>query len=433
MLKKLSFSALALLVGAATGHATDIEFWFGNTGSGETAILNACDAFNESQSEDHVTCVGQGGYETAMQKAIAAYRAGNAPALIQFFDAGTLDLMLSGAVEPVQQMAPDVDWSAYISGARSYYETSKGELFAQPYNGSTLIFYGNRALLAKAGIEELPSTFEEMVADARALKAAGVDCPYATDAHPWRVLEEFATRHNVPIASRNNGYDGLDAEYLINTGLIVEHMENLQEWREEGLVKLADDTAAGDYAVAFNTGECAMMESSTGSYGGAYSALGDDVMVGLAPMYEGYERHNTIIGGASIWIMKGHDDAERAAALHFLDFVRRPDQQLAMTATTGYLPMTRSGLDAIADKGLSDDPKFATAAVGIESLNAPAGENSRGLRLGFYMQFREIFKEETQKAFTGGQSMQTALDNAKSRGDALLRRFQQTYAGVTLP
>jgi len=333
----------------------------------------------------------------------------------------------------VEDLDPKADWKSYIKGARTFYETSKGELYAQPYNGSTLIFYGNRDMLAKAGIDKLPETYEELVADATALKNAGVACPFVTDGHPWRVLEQFAARHDVPVASEHNGYDGLDAEYEINTGLIARHMQNLKDWHDQGLIKLADDTRAGKYDVAFNTGECAMMEGSTGSYAAAYGALGDKVEIDLAPMYKGYERHNTMIGGASIWVMKGHDVAQEKAARAFLEFVRHADQQIAMTRTTGYLPMTQSGLDAIKTQGLLENPQFATAALGIESLNEPAGENSRGIRLGFYTQFRTIFMEETQKAFTGKETMQAALDSAQSRGNELLRRFQQTYAGAKLP
>ncbi len=433
MLKTSALSALALLAGTTLGQAADIEFWYGNTGTGETAIQAACSAFNEAQSVHRVTCVGQGSYETGMQKAIAAYRSQQHPVLIQFFDAGTLDLMLSGAVLPVEELAPDVDWGDYINGARSYYETSKGELFSQPYNGSTLIFYGNRELLEKAGITELPATWEGVVEAARALKAAGVDCPFATDAHPWRVLEQFSARHGLAVASQNNGYGGLDAEYVFNSGPVAQHLQNLAGWREEGLVKLDADTASGKYTTAFNTGECAMMEGSTGSYGAAHGALGEKVEIAMAPMYEGYERHNTLIGGASIWAMKGHDEAQYEAARAFLDFLRRDDQQIEFTRVTGYVPVTKSALEALEDSDDAGSLEFATAPLGVESLNQPGDDNSRGIRLGFYVQFRDVFMEETQKAFTGAQSMQAALDNAAARGNEMLRRFEQTYQGVELP
>ena len=174
----------AFLVGASAVHAAEIEFWYGNTGKIEEAIQAHCSAFNDSQAEHRISCVGQGGYEAGMQKAIAAYRSQQHPVLIQFFDAGTLDLMLSDAVVPVQEIMPDAPWDDYINGARSYYETSTGELISQPYNGSTLIFYSNMEMLGEAGIDEVPQTWESVMEAARQLKDAGVACPFTTDAHP---------------------------------------------------------------------------------------------------------------------------------------------------------------------------------------------------------------------------------------------------------
>lgn len=434
MMKTSLVAAVAALSSwAGAAQAADIEFWYGNTGVIEEAIQAQCTAFNDSQSEHTITCVGSGNYEVGMQKAIAAYRTGNAPALIQFFDAGTLDLMLSDAVVPVQDVLPDVDWANYIAGARSYYETSDGRLYAQPYNSSTLLFYANMTQLRDAGVEAMPATWEEVIVAAEKLKEAGHACPYVTNGEPWSMVEQFSARHGLPIASNGNGYGGLDAEYVLNTTFLAEHLQNLVDWRADGLVKLGGDTAAGNYTAAFNTGECAMMENSSGSYTGAAQAFGDtfELGLGLAPMYEGRERHNTLVGGASIYVMKGHDEVELVAAAAFLDFLRQPEQQMGFTQATGYVPVTSDVMDVIAASGDAD--KYPTAAIGIDSMNQPGTDDTRGIRLGFYVQFREVLLEETQRAFNGEQTMQVALDHAKARGDELLRRFEQTYQGVALP
>jgi sn-glycerol 3-phosphate transport system substrate-binding protein len=131
--------------------------------------------------------------------------------------------------------------------------------------------------------------------------------------------------------------------------------------------------------------------------------------------------------------MKGHGKAEIKGAKAFLDFVRDPKQQMAFTSATGYVPVTNDVMEAIAKSGEGQSPKYATAAVGIGSMNEPRTPDTRGIRLGFYVQFRQVFMEETQKAFAGEKTMQAALDSAKKRGDELLRRFEQTYKGVKLP
>lgn len=428
-------AAAALFVSAASAQAANIEFWYGNTGATELAIKAQCDAFNAAQTAHKITCVGQGSYEIVMQKAIAAYRAKNHPVMIQFLDAGTLDIMLSNAVVPVQDVLPNVDWNSYIAGAKAYYETARGKLYAQPYNASTLLFYTNKTELDKAGVTKTPETWEEVVEAAKKLKAAGSSCPYVTNAEPWIIFEQFSARHGLPIATRHNGYDGLDGEYVFNTTFVAQHLANLVEWRKEGLVRLAADTKAGNLNAAFGSGECAMVEGSSGSYSTYTKAFEGkyEITVGMTPMYNGYLRHNTFVGGASIYIMKGHSAEEVDGAKAFLDFVRRPDQQMFLTASTGNVPVTNDVLDAIKNSNEANSPKYATAAVGIQSMNQPGTPDTRGIRLGSYLQFRQIWMEETQKAFGGQQTMQVALDNAKKRGDELLRRFQQTYKGVQLP
>lgn len=432
-MKSLLTAAIVTMSCAGAAHAANIEFWYGNTGRIEEAILAECKEFNDSQTEHVVNCVGQGSYETSMQKAIAAYRSGQHPALIQFFDGGTLDLMLSGAVVPVQELLPAVDWADYLGGARGYYESAEGQLYAQPYNGSTLIFFGNMEELGKVGVTELPQTWEQIADAARKLKDAGHACPLVTDGHPWRLLEQFAAIHGVPIATKNNGYGGLDAEYIYNQGLIAKHMQDLADWHADGLWKLSAETKAGNYEAAFAAGECAMIVQGTGFYGTAHTALGDKLKIGLAPIYEGQTRHNTIIGGAAIYVMKGHDDATIAAAKAFLDFVREPAQQIEFIRATGYLPMTNAAMVALAEQGLVDQPEFATAQLGVDSLNMPATADTKGVRLGFLTPARDIFMEETTKVFSGQQDMQTALDNAVTRSNELLRRFEQTYANAPKP
>lgn len=429
----LSKSAFALILATSGAHAADIEFWYGIRGNKADAVQAQCDAFNDAQSEHKVTCVAQGDYEEAAQKAIAAYRSGTHPVLVQFSDALTLDLMLSDAVVPVSEALPETNWSDVIGGARSYYETSKGELFSAPYNPSTLLLYANMEQLGEVGVTEIPTTWEGIMDVAQKLKANGHSCPFVTDGHPWRILEQFAVRHGEPIASKNNGYGGLDTQYTYNEGLVLEHMENIVAWREEGLFLLETDTEAGKYRGAFNSGECAMMEASTGSYAAAYEAGGDRVGLQIAPVYEDRQRFNSMIGGGALWIMKGHDTDKIAAAGAFIEFFLDDDQQLQFTEATGYLPVTNSAIAALKESGRAEEPIFAAVSIASEALGIDGNENSRGMRLGFFSEARSAFQEETTKAFNGEQSMREALDAAVERGNTALRRFEKTYAGKELP
>lgn len=431
-------AAFALL--ALPAQAAQFQFWHALGGAGGEALAAQCERFNAAQAEHKIGCVFQGTYDDLFQKAIAAYRANQHPALVQFFDAGTLDLLLSDAVVPVTQVAADaglaVDWDDYIAGARSYYTAAAGNLFGQPYNSSTLVFYTNDDKLAAAGITTAPATWEDVAAAAEKLAAAGEACPFTIDLNPWRLLEQFSAVHGAPIATKGNGFDGLDAEYVFNQGPNVKFITDLAAWHEAGLVKLAEETTAGNFAAAFNAGECAMMINSTGGFTDTAKAL-DGVAkfsVHLLPVYEGTTRHNTFVGGAALYAMKGFDADIYAGVAAYLDFVRQPEEQLKLVAGSGYLPVTETAVQAIVDGGLADQPDRAVVAqLGVESLSYPGSENTRGVRLGFYVQFRNIYTEEVTQVFSGQKSAQEALDAAKTRGDELLRRFEATYAGVAMP
>lgn len=429
---KLVKTALALGVAslasiASASESTTIEFWHSIGGN---VVDTMCESFN-AQSVNNVECIYQGDYDTAMQKAVASIRAGNHPALMQFFEVGTTDLMMSGIAKPLEETYDDVNWSDYIAGAKGYYQSSSNKLMSQPWNSSTIVLYVNQAQLEKAGISGTPETYEELHAAMKQLQESGHQCPYTTDGHPWRVMEQVAARHGVDIATQHNGFDGLNAEYSVNQGLIVDHMNNLYDWNQQGLVKLDPQTRAGKYTSAFAAGECAMMEASLSAYNASSTALGSDLTITMAPVYQDYERLNTFVGGGSLWMLDGHTAKQESVAKEFLDYLRKPETQKNLTAMTGYLPVTQEAYQHIIETTEADDPTFASVHAGYASLNQPSNANSRGIRLGFYTQFRSVFQEETQKAFAGDISMQTALDNAKRRGDQLLRRFERTYRSAS--
>ena len=51
----------------------------------------------------------------------------------------------------------------------------------------------------------------------------------------WVQLESFSAWHNVPFASNNNGFDGLNTELLFNGPLQVRHIDFLSKLNKEGV------------------------------------------------------------------------------------------------------------------------------------------------------------------------------------------------------
>ena len=65
---------------AQAQRSPEIQWWHAMTGANNDRVNALAKRFSDSQSEYKVTAVYKGSYPEAMAAAIAAYRAGNAPA-----------------------------------------------------------------------------------------------------------------------------------------------------------------------------------------------------------------------------------------------------------------------------------------------------------------------------------------------------------------
>lgn len=436
-------AGVAFSASSALADPVKIDFWFGNSGDIAKRVMEVCQHFNDSQQDYQVVCTSQGSYPAALQNTIAAFRAGKQPTIVQIFDVGTLDLTLSDAYYPVYKLMTDngykIDWSNYFPGISAYYSTSKGDMLSMPFNSSTALLYWNKDAFAKIGKVEAPKTWEEAADDMRALKAAGYDCPMAIDISAeevWQLLEQFSAIHDQPIATEDNGYGGLDAELVFNKTKFVQYVTDLKRWYDAGLIRLKSEKAGEDYVTAFATGKCQMTLTSVGDHGTITRTASPDMRwdVAMLPVYAGTERKNSLVGGASLWTLTGKSPAEYKAAAAFLNFVAQPEQALFWSTVTGYIPVTKAGYDFMVKNGFYDKPPYKGREVAIQSLTASSPTPiTRGIRLGGFLQIRNEVSNSLQAIFADKVPVQQGLDDAVARGNAVLRRFEATYKGRTLP
>lgn len=438
----VAFASLSLSA-PALAAPTKFDFWFGNSGDLARVVQTMCDNFNKSQDKYEIQCTSQGSYDAALQNTIAAFRAHKQPTLVQVYDIGTATMMLSGAYVPADKLMSEngykIDWNDFFPGISNYYATSKGEMLSFPFNSSTAVLYWNKDMFKKIGKDQPPATWEEAAADMEALKKAGVDCPLATDISPdesWQLMEQFSAIHDQPIATLNNGYDGLGAKLTVNKTLFVKYVKDLKTWYDEGLLKLKSKKAGDSYVKAFASGECAMTLTSIGDDGTIARTQKEGMQWGVAllPVYKGTERKNSLVGGASIWILKGHTKDEYAGAAAFLNWLHKPEQALFWSTHTGYIPVTDSGYKYMKAHGFYDKEPYKDRAVAIESLTASKPTAvTRGIRLGNFTAIRKDFSDAMQAIFTNKASVQDALDQMVQRGNVTLARFAATYQGKKLP
>ncbi|RYE80143.1 MAG: extracellular solute-binding protein, partial [Hyphomicrobiales bacterium] len=424
-----TLALFAALSGTAVAAPVKIDFWYGNSGDISKRVQEQCDRFNASQSDYQIVCTSQGSYDASLQNTIAAFRAGQQPTIAQVSDAGTLDIMLSGAFYPANKLMKDngfdVNWDDYFSGIKSYYATSKGEMYSFPFNSSTALLYWNKDAYAKIGKDHGPATWEEAGADFKALKEAGYACPLGFNIsrdEVWQLEEQFLAVHGEPNASKGNGYEGLDAEMMFNKGKWVQFVRDLKGWYDAGEAVLKSKETGQTFVDAFAAGDCQTILTSVGDHGGIGRSAKEGMNwdVAMLPVYEGTERKNSLVGGASLWVIAGKSDAEYKAAAAFLNFIAKPEEALTWSTVTGYIPVRQSGYDYLVSQKFYDKAPYKGRELAIKSLTfTPPTDVTRGQRLGGLLQIRQEISNGLQAIFIKNADVQTALDEAKTRSDAI--------------
>jgi sn-glycerol 3-phosphate transport system substrate-binding protein len=435
-MKKSTLGALvagtALLSPMVAMAQTEIQFWHAFTGRLGELVAEQVDTFNAGQSDYTVVASHKGNYSETLNAGIAAFRAGEQPDILMVFEVGTATMMAAqGAIKPVFEVMAEAgaefDPDAYIGAVKGYYTSTDGDMLSLPFNASTPVLWVNRDALAAAGIDPDTdlSTWQQVGAVLDQLKAAGNDCPLTTAWQSWVHLENLSAYHNVPFATQDNGFAGSDTELALNGPVQVAHIAAMGEWARDGKFFYAGRRNEG--GANFRAGDCALFTESSAGYAGIKAEAAFDFDVRPLPYWAGVEGapQNTIIGGASLWVMEGQTAEEYEGVAAFLNFLSSTPIQAKWHQDTGYLPITAAAGDATRASGFYDENPGTDIAVIQMTTNDPTA-NSKGLRLGSFDQIRGIIDEELEAVWAGDKTAQEALDSAKARGDQLLRRFEQS-------
>ena len=307
-----------------------------------------------------------------------------------------------------------------------YYADVAGNMLSFPFNSSTPILYYNKDLFRAAGLdpEAAPKTWPEVGAAAKRLRTAGAVCGLTTSWPSWINVENFSAFHNLPLATRANGFGGLDAELTFNNPVVVRHIAQLAEWQP---TKVFDYSGRGQSAEPrFQNGECGIFIGSSATRADIKANSKFEVGYGMMPYWPDVAGapQNTIIGGATLWVLRDRPRAEYSGVAKFFAFLSKPEIQAAWHQNTGYLPITRAAFDLTRAQGFYD--RNPGAAISIEQMTLkPPTENSKGIRLGSFVLIRDVIDDELEQAFSGKKSAQAALDLAVERGNRLLRQFER--------
>jgi sn-glycerol 3-phosphate transport system substrate-binding protein len=425
--------ALVASAGAQAQAPIEIHWWHALTGANNDVVVKLSNDFNASQSQYKVVPSYKGSYPDTMNAGIAAFRANNAPHILQVFEVGTATMMgARGAIKPVfdvmKESGEKFDPNAYLPAVAGYYSTSKGEMLSMPFNSSTAIMWYNKDAFKKANLdpEKPPKTWPEVFDYAKKLKAAGyATCGVSNAWGTWLLLEQFSAWHNLPIATKANGMDGFDTELRINSATHVRLLTDLVALQKDKTYDYSGRTNNGEGR--FTSGECPIFMTSSGFFGNVKANAKFNFGMSTLPYYPDVAGapQNSIIGGASLWVMGGKKADEYKGVAKFFTFLSDTDRQAWLHKESGYLPITKAAYEKVKAEGFYQANPGREVPV-IQMAGKPPTDNSRGLRLGSLVQIRDVWSEELEAAFAGTKSPKDALDAAVTRGNAMLRQFERT-------
>ena len=426
----------AALFGAAFSASaqTEIQFWHSMTGALGDRVSDLAKRFNDSQKEYKVVPVFKGTYPESMAALVAATRAGNPPHVVQIFEVGTATMMASGkAIKPVYEVmaagGQKFDSKAYIPAVAGYYSTPDGRMLSFPFNSSTAVFYYNKDAFKKAGLDPAnpPKTWPAVAAAAAKLRVAGEKCGYTTGWPSWTQFENFSAWHDLPFATKQNGFAGSDARLEIVNPLQVKHVGNLVDWSKKGYFTYGGRTNEAESK--FFSGECGMLTSSSAAYANIKRNAKFEFGIAPLPYYPDAPGapQNSIIGGASLWVMNGKKPDEYKGIAKFFTFLSQPELQAEWHQQTGYLPITMAAYEITKKSGFYD--KNPGTNVSVEQMIVKTTKNSRGVRLGNFVQVRDAIQEELEAALAGKKSPQEAVEAGAKRGNEIIERFNKANKG----
>jgi sn-glycerol 3-phosphate transport system substrate-binding protein len=426
---------IALVVFPATvlAEPITINWWFAHGGRLGEKVQEIVANYNAGQSQYKVVATYKGNYTDTMNAGIAAFRSKNPPHILQVFEVGTASMMAAkGAIKPVYEVMAEsglpFDPKAYLSTVTGYYTAPDGKMLSMPFNSSTPVLYYNLEAFKKAGLDpdKPPKTWPEVAEYAKKLVAAGYPGGFSTAWISWIHVENFSAWHNVPIGTKANGFGGMDTQFVFNSPLHTKHIQKLADWQKEKIFVYGGRRNKGN--ALFSSEQVAMYTESSAGYAGFKKTCKFPFRTSMLPYWPdaGGAPQNTIIGGASLWVMQGHSAEEYKGVASFFNYLSKPEVQADWHQFTGYLPITHAAYELTKKQGFYEkNPGTETALIQM-TLNNPT-ENSKGLRFGNFVQMRAIMYDTLEAIFAEKQTAEKALNDAVGKGNKLLRQFEKAY------
>ncbi|WP_370449395.1 extracellular solute-binding protein [Legionella sp. km772] len=408
-------------------HAKPIELvlWHAMAGHLGEEVSALANDFNRSQKDYRVKPVYKGNYLETITSFAAAFRAHQAPSMVQIFEVGTA-VMLSpkGVIKPVGELMREQEMRLpeedFIQSVREFY-SEQGQLMAMPFNLSTPVMYYNLDILAKVGVNSanFPSTWDELELLAQKIKKAGYDCTYTTAYPGWVLFESYMAIHGLAILSEN------PPRAAFNTPVLIKHFERLKHWHELSYFRYAG--RVDDATILFTSSVCPLLSQSSGAYNSLAALVPFKLGVASMPLDTKVSkiRYANVAGGAALWAIAGQSSSHYEGIAQFFAFLAKPQVQQRWHEHTGYLPLGFKGVYAPIIQS-STHPNLTLARKDLEDSQVQHSLQ----HLGPQNQIRGITDEVLEAMFAGLMTPSEAVVEATKRSNHILIRFSRNTSVV---
>lgn len=388
---KFTTTAMALIVSASAAWADDkvtIEFAYPYSHLFDVTYEAMMPAFKEAHPNIEVKFRAtyesyEDGTNTILREAVS----GNLPDVtMQGLNRQQIlvEKGIAKSLEPFIAGEADFEKDGYHDAMLSL-STFSDNVHGLPFSVSLPVGYYNMDVLNAAGIDKMPTTWDEVIAACETMNANGVDNPIFWG---WNITGNWfmqALMWSQGKAIVENGKVTLDSPEALTA------LEQMQEIFTKCEMQNLEWKAA---LSSFSAGEIGMMFWSTSALGAVERSQGDFVLkTGPFPGLGETPKGLPAGGNAAMLTSTSEDPAVQEAAWTFLKYITSGDGAAEVAKTTGYMPPNKAANEIILADFYEQNPNKQTAVDQLPLLRdwlAYPGDNGLAITQVIYDSIERI-------------------------------------------
>ena len=399
-----------------------VTFWHSMGGKGQETLNSIVDDYNKSQDKIQVNAEYQGTYDESLTKFNTVAGTDNAPTMIQTFEIGTMSMINSGNIKPIQDFvdADNYDMSGLEKNIVNYYSLD-GKFYSMPFNSSTPVMYYNKDAFKAAGLdpEAAPATFEEIEDAGKAIVKSNPKMKgFALQAYGW-LYEQLLANQGALLLNKDNGRSDTPTEI----GWTEEEGKSIFEW----VKRMVDDKTFANYGTngdnmvaGFIAGDVSMFLQSSASARDVIDNAPFEVGIAFLPHPEAKERQGVVIGGASLWMIDGKPEAEQNAAWEFMKYLQTPETQAKWHVGTGYFAINPAAYEEqLVKDAYKEMPQLKVTVEQLQSTKSSFA--TQGGLMDMIPQGRKIMETALETVYNGGE-VDSAYNTAVEQYNAAIEQ-----------